>query len=137
MLQRMFFTDALLGVPCLHQMVCSMHVHAATKLLRCQAAVNACTASRCEYGGHALPWRRRPGPIVCSCLRTVLLWRRPGSSDFFLAQYLQAPGAFMMTGVGIAAAHTLTDPPAYLKAIIAGAQTPLTQVLQGSKQTKA
>jgi len=43
----------------------------------------------------------------------------------------------MMTGVGIAAAHTLTDPPAYLKAIIAGAQTPLTQVLQGSKQTKA
>lgn len=33
----------------------------------------------------------------------------------------QIPGAFMMTGVGVAAAHTLTDPPAYLKAIIAGA----------------
>ena len=26
----------------------------------------------------------------------------------------------MMTGVGIAAAHTLTNPPAYLRAIIAG-----------------
>eukprot|EP00967_Tisochrysis_lutea_P017442 scaffold19754_cov15-Tisochrysis_lutea.AAC.1 len=38
----------------------------------------------------------------------------------FTAEVL-APGAIMMTCVGIAAAHTLTNPPPYLRAIIAGA----------------
>jgi len=61
-----------------------------------------------------------PGPTstqVSFAMGTV----RQGTFGGLLSGALfQAPGAIMMTCVGIAAAHTLTNPPPYLRAIIAG-----------------